>query len=83
MKWTPNGEKIGMCYTEDVGDYGTPIHNNIDYTSACDLVKQCCSEHSVDEFRNDTDTIMGSIPTFMIPKKKLGNTGSSTSYRPN
>lgn len=77
---TQNGEKIGMCYTEDVGEYGTPIHNNIDFNSGCELVKQCCSEHGVDEFKNDVDTIVGLIPSFMIPKK---NKGLGTSYRPN
>ena len=42
-------------------------------------MKQCCSEHGVEEFRNDNDKVIGLIPTFMIPKKnKLG-----TSYRPN
>ncbi len=77
---TQNGEKIGMCYTEDVGEYGTPIHNNIDFNAGCELVKQCCSEHSVDEFKSDVDTIVGMIPSFMIPKK---NKGLGTSYRPN
>jgi hypothetical protein len=79
---TQNGEKIGMCYTEEVGEYGTPIHNNIDFKSACDLVKQCCLEGGVEEFRNDFDTIIGTIPSFMIPKKNKGGLGS-TSYKPN
>ncbi len=81
---TQNGEKIGMCYTEEVGDYGTPIHNNIDFNSACALVKQTCTECGVEEFRSDLDKIIGNIPTFMIPKKTkgLGNTGT-TSYIPN
>jgi hypothetical protein len=78
---TQNGEKIGMCYTEEVGEYGTPIHNNIDFKSACELVKQCCSECGVDEYRNDFDTIIGTIPSFMIPKKNKGL--GNTSYRPN
>ncbi len=78
---TQNGEKIGMCYTEDVGEYGTPIHNNIDFKSACELVKQTCTEFGVDEFSNDNDTIIGNIPSFMIPKKNKGL--GNTSYRPN
>src|SRR6478735_8865031 len=41
---TQNGEKIGMCYTENVGEYGSPLHNNIDFNSACNIVKTCCQE---------------------------------------
>lgn len=77
---TQNGEKIGMCYTEEVGEYGTPIHNNVDFNSACDMIKSCCVEHGADEFSNDNDTIIGTIPSFFIPKKK---TNTSTSYKPN
>jgi len=77
---TQNGEKVGMCYTEEVGEYGTPIHNNLDFNNACDLVKTCSSECCLDEFNSSNDKIVGIIPMFMIPKKsKLGN----TSYRPN
>lgn len=69
---THNGEKIGMCYTKDVGEYGTPIHNDIDFNAACELVKVCCSECGLGEFSNENDTIIGAIPSFMVSKK--GNT---------
>ena len=79
---TQNGEKIGMCYTEEVGDYGTPIHNDLDFNSACCLVKDCSSQYCVDEFNVENDKIVGIIPMFMIPKKSKNNGISSTSYRP-
>lgn len=76
---TQNGEKIGMCYTDDVAEYGIPLHNNIDFNTCCELIKKCCSEHCIDEFKSDTDNIVGAIPSFMIPKKK----SIGTSYKPN
>ncbi len=78
---TQNGEKIGMCYTDEVGEYGTPIHNNLDFNSACEMVKQCCVDCGVSEFSNENDTIIGLIPTFMISKKNKG-LGGSCSYIP-
>ncbi len=76
---TQNGEKIGMCYTDDVDEYGTPLHNNIDFSSCCELIKTCCLEHGIEEFKNDIDKIVGAIPSFMIPKINK----NITSYRPN
>jgi hypothetical protein len=79
-----NGEKIGMCYTDEVGEYGTPIHNHLDFNVACELVKQCCKENCVEEFNNENDIIVGMIPSFMLSKKNKGLGGaSSTSYIPN
>lgn len=75
---TQNGEKIGMCYTENVGEYGSPLHNNIDFNSACNIVKTCCQEMCLDEFNVENDKIIGIIPTFMIPKNKK----ETTSYIP-
>lgn len=75
---TKTGEKIGMCYTEDVSEYGTPIHNNLDFNSACNIVKDSCKDIGLEEFNQEFDKILGIIPSFMIPKKS-----KSTSYKPN
>lgn len=74
---TQNGEKVAMCYSEDVSNYGTPIHQNLDFKTACDMVKNHCSETGCDEFKNESDNIIGQIPSFMIQKK----TDSNTSYK--
>lgn len=74
---TQNGEKIGMCYTDEVGEYGTPIHTNIDFNSACELVKNSTNEFGVSQFDSANDKIVGIIPPFMIPKKS-----NLKSYKP-
>ena len=77
---TQNGEKIGMCYTSEVGEYGKDIHNDLDFVSACDLVKSCACECQLGEFSSENDKIIGLIPSFMISKKN--KLGGSTSYIP-
>lgn len=66
---TENGEKIGMCYSEDVCCYGLPIVSNLDFNNACNAVKQCCTEFGLSEYKNNVDKIVGIIPEYMIPKK--------------
>lgn len=73
---TNNGEKIGMCYTEDVSEYGIPLQNNLDFHSACELVPTLASEEGLIIFDNINDKIIGHIPVFMIGKKS-----KSTSYK--
>lgn len=81
---TQNGEKIGMCYTDEVGEYGIPVHSNIDFNVACDLVKSECLSSGTSEFSSENDKIIGHIPSFMITKKSksLGDVRSNTSYIP-
>lgn len=74
---TQNGEKVAMCYSEDVSNYGTPIHQNLDFKTACDMVKNHCLETGCEEFKTESDNIIGQIPSFMIQKK----TDSNTSYK--
>lgn len=73
---TNNGEKIGMCYTEDVSEYGIPLQNNLDFHSACELVPTLASGDGLIIFDNINDKIIGHIPVFMIGKKS-----KSTSYK--
>lgn len=73
-----NGEKIAMCYSSDVSNYGTEIIGNLDFKSAIKKVKTLCKELNITEYDKNKDEIIGHIPNFMIDKSvKL-----STSYIP-
>lgn len=65
---TNNGEKIAMCYSDVACNYGASVCDNLDFNSACEKVKSCCIEFCCSEFKNDCDSIIGSIPSFMISK---------------
>lgn len=66
---TKNGEKISMCYTSEVKEYGVSLQDNLDFITAVSLVPTFGRELGLSEFDSKTDEIIAVIPNFMISKK--------------
>jgi hypothetical protein len=76
---TKNGAKIMMCYTCDADEYDT-LADNIDFSSACNMVETEADKLGLEKFDNKSDVNLGGIPSFMMDKKATDS--ESTSYRP-
>lgn len=66
---TKNGEKISMCYTSEVKEYGVSLQDNLDFITAVSLVPTFGRELGLSEFDSKGDEIIAVIPNFMISKK--------------
>jgi hypothetical protein len=66
---TKSGEKISMCYTSEVKEYGVSLQDNLDFITAVSLVPTFGRELGLSEFDSKSDEIIAVIPNFMISKK--------------
>lgn len=66
---TKTGEKISMCYTTEVKEYGVSLQDNLDFITSVSLVPTFAKELNLTEFDSKLDEIIGVIPNYMISKR--------------